>query len=127
MRPSRRSPASGSSRRSARSSRPGRHARERVERLALEPARGEERLDRALREPAEGDELAARASPSTPSIAVDHVVSHRAEVAAFVGDPEGEHVVAGEALEHLQVVTSGLTVDERVHAPAQLDARRLAE
>ncbi len=39
---------------------PGGDARERVERLALEPARGEERLDRALREPAEGDELAAR-------------------------------------------------------------------
>ena len=107
MRPSRRSSASGSSSRSARSRRPAGHPRERVERLALQAARGEERLDRALREPPEGDELAARAD-------------RRRQQAELVGD-EHDHGVGRRLLEILEERVGGVLVHQ-VRAQDEVDA-----
>ena len=84
-----------------------RHARERVERLALQPARGEKRLDRALREPAEGDELAARAD-------------RRRQQPELVGD-EHDDGVRRRLLEILEKRVGGVLV-QQVRAQDEIDA-----
>ena len=90
----------------------GGHARERVQRLALEPSRGEEGLDRPLRKPAEGDELAPRPD-------------RRRQQAELVGDQD-DHRVRRRLLEILEervgcVLVHEVRPQDEVNAPLRLE------